>query len=517
MAGILPFLTDKHLNVLFLLGAGLIAVGMPYSIVLMSIGTIWVSSVYILQGNYKEKLAQASSWVVISLLAFLAFYFIALGWSSDVSQGWKEILKILPLIVIPLVFSGITGVSHNQKKGLMWLFVAATLSSVIVCYVVAWYKGTLSKGDPREISFLTSHIRLSLFICLSVIWVMISSINVWLKLIIVSILLSFIVVVKSVTGVSVLLALSVTLLLGIIPLKGISALKTLRVITSVALILGAGFIIYTTVDYYSIKKSKATPEFTASGNKYNTELERGFIENGGYLWGYTCNMEVENAWKERTGRSVWLKDDKQFADYGVLIRYLNNSGLTKDKEGVNALSQEDIDRIIGGNPYPDHWKYQGFSKRLRGFFFQIEKSNLNSDYTGNSITEKLMYQQAGWHVFSSNWFLGVGTGDLKSELNSYYRDQYPSLTEDFRRKPHNQFLTIGAMFGLVGLVLFCFFFWSLWSAPSDMSITIVRSFILIVLLSFLSEDTASSQAGITFIGFFSGLLVLLRSRDHSVK
>ncbi|MFK7758038.1 MAG: O-antigen ligase family protein [Flavobacteriales bacterium] len=510
MAGVLPFLTDKHLNILFLIGAGLIVVGMPYSLVLMSIGTIWVSSVYILQGNYRDKLKKAGSPVVLCLLGFLTYYFVALIWTQDLTQGWKEGLKILPLVVIPLVFSGITGVSHRQKKGLMWLFVAATLSSVLVCYGVALARGTLTTGDPREISFLTSHIRLSLFVCLSVLWVVISQLNPWLKLLLSLILLSFIVVVQSITGISVLLFLSIAVLLGIIPVKGISTIRMLRSITATVLILSFVFLGFTTIDYYSVKTKVPTPKFTKFGNKYNTEFENNFVENGSYLWSYICKDELEQAWKERTDRSVWVQEGGEFADYAVITRYLNNSNLTKDREGVNALSDEDIERIISGNPYPNHWKYKGFSKRLRGFFFQIEKSQLNADYTGNSITEKLMYQQAGWHVFSSHWLIGAGTGDLKSELNTYYRDQYPSMNENYRRKPHNQFLTVGAMFGVIGLILFLLFFWSLWRSPSDMSVTILRSFILIVLLSFLSEDTASSQAGITFIGFFSGLLVSLR-------
>lgn len=516
MAGVLPFLTEKHLNILFLIGAGLIVVGMPYSLVLMSIGTIWISSVYILQGNIKQKLKAAQSPIVLTLLAFLAYYFIALLWTQNLAQGWKEILKILPLAVIPLVFSGITGVSHAQKKGLMWLFVAATISSVLVCYAVAAFRGTLTSGDPRDISFFTSHIRLSLFVCLSVLWIVISELNNWLKLLLSLILLSFIVVVQSITGLSVLLFLSISIILGIIPVKGISTIKILRVLTALGLVITLGFIVFTAVDYYTIKRSSPTPEFTKSGAKYNKELEKGFIENGGYLWSYTSNLEVEQTWKQRTGRSVWLKGGNEFADYGVLIRYLNNSNLTKDTEGINALTEADIARIISGNPYPDHWKFKGFSKRLRGFFFQIEKSQLNADYTGNSVTEKLMFQQAGWHVFKKNWLIGTGTGDLKTELISFYRTEYPNLDENFRRKPHNQWLTIGATFGIVGLLLFMLFFWYLWRTPSDMSATIVRSFILIVLLSFLSEDTASSQAGITFIGFFAGLLVLLKPTSHSV-
>ena len=74
MAGLIPFLTSKHLNVLFLIGASLIAIGIPFSVVLMSIGTIWISVVYILEGGFKEKFRKLNYVVFFSLIDSIIYH-----------------------------------------------------------------------------------------------------------------------------------------------------------------------------------------------------------------------------------------------------------------------------------------------------------------------------------------------------------------------------------------------------------------------------------------------------------
>ena len=108
MAGLTPFLTSKHLNVLFLIGASFIAIGIPFSLVMMSMGTIGVSVVYILEGGFKEKLGRLNHPVLKPIIALILLFVVALLWTSDLKTGARIIRKVIPLLVIPLVFSGIS-------------------------------------------------------------------------------------------------------------------------------------------------------------------------------------------------------------------------------------------------------------------------------------------------------------------------------------------------------------------------------------------------------------------------
>ena len=210
-------------------------------------------------------------------------------------------------------------------------------------------------------------------------------------------------------------------------------------------------------------------------------------------------------------RSIWAKNHSGNAHYGVLIRYINNLGLKKDANGIALLKESDFARILSGNPYPENWKYRGFSKRVRGFLFHLEKSRFSSEFNGNSIAEKLVFQKAGWYAYQNNPCFGSGTGDLKPELDTYYQKNYPELSKDQRRKPHNQYITFLVMFGPLGALVLVFLFVQLWRFTDESLVNISRAFIIIALVSCLSEDTLGSQAGITFVGFFVGVLFLLRT------
>ncbi len=514
MAGILPFLTEKHLNVLFLIGASLVVIGMPYSLLLMSIGNIWISSVYILEGGYRQKLQALKHPLVVSILLFFLLFLVGLIWSTDVNQGLKEIKKVLPFLSIPVVFSGISSVTKKQKEGLMWLFVTATLSSILVIYIISYTRGTMSSPDPRDISIFTSHIRLSLFISLGISWVIFYPIRWWIKLLLIVPLISFIVVVQSLTGVTVLFCIVIATVVGILHLKKVSSLKWLRLITISAVIFGMSFLIFTIYDFYHVENPNETPELTENGNKYNPELENGFIENGGYLWSYVSHKELEVSFKEKTGKSIWDIGADGYSYYGVTIRYLNNYGYTKDAAGIGKLAPKDFERIMEANPYPDHWKYRGFSIRIRGLLFHIEKSRYSPDFRGNSLAEKVVFQTAGANAYMANPIIGAGTGDLKGELGKYYAEHFPDLPENLRRKPHNQYLTYLIMFGPVGLLLFLAIFYFAWKSVAGNYQNVGRAFVIIVLLSFLGEDTVASQAGITFVSFFIGILFLLKVSDE---
>ena len=89
---------------------------------------------------------------------------------------------------------------------------------------------------------------------------------------------------------------------------------------------------------------------------------------------------------------------------------------------------------------------------------QMYALGLGKDY---SDAERIISFEAGLKIGNKNPLFGVGAGDLKEEIEAYYIEQGIDISTP--KLPHNQFISVYAGTGLVGLVLFCVaFFYPLW-------------------------------------------------------
>ncbi|MBL4752760.1 MAG: O-antigen ligase family protein [Flavobacteriales bacterium] len=89
-----------------------------------------------------------------------------------------------------------------------------------------------------------------------------------------------------------------------------------------------------------------------------------------------------------------------------------------------------------------------------------------------------------------------------------YEEEDSLLVPAYRKHPHNQYLSIAIGFGIFGLALF------LWGLLYPVYINRARLnyvlivFLVITLLSMITEDTLETQAGVSFVVFFYSLLLL---------
>ncbi len=509
MTGILPFIKFSHLRILFLISTGLILVGLPYSVAFMSIGSIGIALIYLLEGDYRTKVKKLLfNKIALALLALFLWHFVSVIWSDDSKEAFKYLLKILPLFSFPIVFSGVSCLKKGDKDLLLKLFLAA-LVFVVIFYVFRnfiWLE--TPEKDPRKAVIFTSHIRLSLFIIFSAVSLQFLKLPLWAKFTVLLIFGVFIWFIQSLTALFIATALGLALAFNVYKLK----FKFSRLLNKLALsmvILMAGFLVYTAIDYYSVENNAKTPKLTAAGNAYNKDLENGFIENGSYLWRFVCFKELEEHWKSNTGNSIWDKSPSGYPYCSSLVRYLNNKGLTKDFEGLEQLSDEDLTRILNGNSYPDEWKFKGFSQRFRGLLFFLEKSKNSGDFTGNSLSEKLVYQKMGFRLAKDNFILGTGAGDYKKELFQHFYNEYPEIESNKIRYPHNQFLSVIGRVGVVGLLVLIYLLYLLFTYKvDDRYFNMRRAFVIISFCSFLTEDTIDNQAGITFFALVIGLFFI---------
>jgi O-antigen ligase len=125
--------------------------------------------------------------------------------------------------------------------------------------------------------------------------------------------------------------------------------------------------------------------------------------------------------------------------------------------------------------------------------------------------------KTGWHIFTQNPFLGVGTGDVQASFDKAYDELNSPLKGDYRRRAHNQLLTFLITFGAIGFALVLFSFVApFWSEPNARSLVYILFFV-VAISSMLSEDTLETQVGVTFFAFFNSFLLQGLPRHFSNK
>jgi len=195
---------------------------------------------------------------------------------------------------------------------------------------------------------------------------------------------------------------------------------------------------------------------------------------------------------------------------GTLIRYMASKGLHKDREGVAALSNDDVRAIERGVPTILDNQKTGLSKRLDRIFFEWSNYRAGGDPNGHSVLQRWEFWKTGWSIAKANPLFGVGTGDVKVSFRKAYEDNHSPLQPQFRLRAHNQYLTMWITYGVVGLIIFVMILvWPLFHGYRNDPNYIM--FFILATLSFLTEDTLESQAGVMFFAFFYTLFTTERS------
>lgn len=118
---------------------------------------------------------------------------------------------------------------------------------------------------------------------------------------------------------------------------------------------------------------------------------------------------------------------------------------------------------------------------------------------------------AGIEVAKQNFWFGVGAGDLKQEMNNYYKLKYPILDPKNYKLPHNQLVWVLTSTGIIGFVLFLFsFVYPYFKSRLYKNFLSVILF-LIIFSSFFTEATLEEQIG---VGFFLIFLLLFINQSQ---
>lgn len=508
---------------LYITGIVLIALGMPVSTFLMSVGQFFVVGNWLLEGNFIEKIKRyTQNKIALILTSITLLQLIGLIYTSDFSYAWQDIRIKAPLFVIPFLIASTETISKKELNIILGCFSFAVFCGIFVCTGVNYGLIHTKKviNESRDISIFISHIRFSLMIVFALFinskYVIGGNIfQKWLAVFFVTTCIFFLFLLNSLTGIFILLITAA--LLALIYLIKNHNKKVLILILS-SLLLGSVFTAYYLNNLY--KQVVISPQqnyimvdsLTQMGNPYLQYENNHQTENGNYVLLYICWPELEKAWAEKSQLPIDAKNKRGDVTRYTLLRYLTSKNLRKDYVGVNSLSNEDIMNIENGIANVTFANKNKFTVRLLETIWEFKSKNEKADYNNHSTTMRLEFWKGALHIIKNNWLIGVGTGDVKQAYHDYYNQTNSPLTKENRLRAHNQYLSYTIGYGIIGLIWLGYWLLGPFVLEKKWTDFTYLTFFIIIIFSFLNEDTLETQAGVTFFAFFNSIL-LLRKKD----
>lgn len=524
-----------YLNQAYLLGLLMVAVGLTLSPFLMGMSQFWLVLVWLVDGivtrDFKQKLSRFwHNKAAVLLVAFYLMHVVGLLWTSDFEYAMKDLRVKLPILVMPFVLSSLEPLDRKRFDLVMLVYVL----SVFIATQFSFFRYVRHDyEDVREISRFISHIRFCLNIVFSMavigyylykrriskgegvpsfgLKVVIDQFLMWLLLF----WFAYVIFIfESLSGYVILAAVVLaSLLFAFLRWKkgrgwrvalGISALMVIAAIVVAVWVVVKPMVEVKPVDLSTLEKT------TAQGNPYWHDTIHNPVEDGKYVGLYYNRNELREAWSQRSE----LPFDGATADgenlEATLARYLTSKDLRKDAEGVMALTDEDVKNIEQGVANYNNWKHPGLRARLSSTLFEYNLYRRYNNPNGGSLSQRIEYTRASFHIIKQHPWFGVGTGDVPQAFAESYDEIHSPLKDEFRFRAHNQYLAIAVAFGLVGLAFFLFVLLYPWFASKRNHTYLYMMFLCVMLLSMFPEDTLETQAGATLFAFFMALLLFAK-------
>ncbi len=494
---------------------GLLIAAVPLSKYVMSMSQMGLLLLWFLDGNLKDKLKSFSTnkpALVVSSIFLL--HVVGLIYTLDFNYAVKDLRIKVPLLILPLIFSTMPRLSKKQFDGLLLVFVLAVLSNTFISSWIAYF-GDVT--DSRSISLFISHIRFSLNVCLAAMVVLyliqqkslpwkwsvpaLIAVFLWLGF--------FLLILGAMTGIVIFVVL--LLFIGLYQIWSRQGLVSRLVFASLIVAVIASLAFYTSITIDELTKVKPVDlekldKTTSLGHKYKHDTVRFMVEDGRYVGLYISYPEMKKAWNERSELDYDGLDRQGQILRWTLIRYLASKDLRKDYEGVYALSEKDIYYIEQGVANHNYLTDNPLKNRLRQAIIGYNNYVYEGEAKGNSMMQRIELWKASLRIIGKHFLIGAGTGDVPDVFRMELKEMDSTLAGTGMRS-HNQFISIFIAFGIIGFLWFLIsLIFPLIYFPHARKF-LYLSFMLIVLISFINEDTIESQAGLTFFAFFNAFLL----------
>ena len=466
----------------------MLAASIPLSNAGMSIAQMLLVGNWLLEwhmpGRFKSFFRNRTALILCSLYVL---HIIGLIYTVDFDYALKDLKIKLPILILPLIVATSETLDYKKFRMLIIVFSAGLFLSTLH----AFYKYVAHDyQDIRDICVFVSHLRISLMICISIFFLLRFILSdkelrkIW-KLTFVFLILWFIYflfILKSFTGP--LLIIVCFSALGIINLSRIKKIIVRVALVSFIILVPVIILVYVvhTYDKYFSHTRKENPNQDIAG--------------------------MQKVWNNRSKinyNGIDLDGDSiKFTIYS----FLNSKEQSKDSASIAGLSNEEVKAIEDGIPDVNLINMHSLQSRIYESLYEYKYSMITGNPTGYSIMMRLEYWKASMGIIKDNLLFGVGTGDMNIAFANQYSKMNSPLSIRWRLKAHNQFLSFGVAFGILGILWFVIvLFYPLFIRKFRMDFY-YQVFFIILFCSMLTEDTIESQAGLTIYVFFNTLLLI---------
>jgi hypothetical protein len=504
-------ITQKFHSTVYIIALVFIATSLPYSVFTLSVAQITLVVNWFVEANYVQKwkrLKQRPALWIISI-----FYFVHLSgmiYTSDFNWGFHDLRIKLPFLILPLVIGTSEPIGEKNLKIILNFFIAAVFVSSLISASIFLGVDGRPFHTPEQLSPFVSHIRWSLMIDLCIIvmfWLFNHTCSPykWLYLVVIIWFISYIFMLQALTGVVVLIVTTIILLVRFVFLNHQLMLRWFVLVTLLTIILiVASYLTNAYARFFTFDRinPQTLDKYTLRGNPYNNDLDKKYVENGHYTYLYICVNELQESWQNRSKLDFFGKTTNNADLKLVLCRYLASKGLRKDSVGMSRLSDREIRLVESGiTNYIDTLKYSLYPRIYR-VIWELYNYHLGANPTGYSVSQRIEYVKTALHIIRSNFWVGVGTGDIGDAFKQQYITDKSQLKEEKRLRAHNQLVTFCTTFGILGLFLILL---AMVGAPvfeKKYGDFLFITIFIITFLSFLNEDTLETHIGISFIATF---------------
>ncbi len=498
----------------------LFMVALPFSEALISISGVLLLIAAVFHRKHRSKLLSLPQQK--ELLLFSSIYLVyLLGFFFTDDRKWAlyDLQKNIPFLIIPLSFIIAKPLKNKQLINLLKIFVAAVSLSALITMLDFYLNDETSVLQAQQFGFI-HHIRFSMQLVFSLIILAVllylkrTQMNRWLKPVAYALmlfLLLFLLWHQSLTG---LLSFLGTTFIGILllmyQLKNRPAQNAAFALLLLVVLLPAVYLYYAVNRYYDVDPVayEDLDQTTRNGNPYQHDLDDQRLENGHYVGLYWSEQEMKAAWNARTDLKYDDRDQHGQQVKQTLARYLTSKNLRKDAEGVNRLTEADIDNIEAGiSNYLLARKGLSLYPRVYVSIWELDTYLKTGHANHKSLAQRIEYTKAALTIIREHFWLGVGTGNWKQAYHDAYQQNQSQMDPAQYADAHNQYLNYMVKFGLVGLL------WILFAIIYPVVITksyrhpIFFLFLISLLLANFGDSNFETHVGSSFFALFYCLFV----------
>lgn len=499
---------------LYIIGLSSIAIGLSLSKPLIGLGQLIIGLAWFLEGNYKQRIQVFfTNKIALALILFFIISVVGLINTLNYSYAFADIKRKLPLFVIPFVLFSVR-FNQQQLKLIFKLYVAGVIAASLWSIFVKLGGLGITIVDDRYLSRFNSHIRFGLEICLAIFglgYYLFKETSLKTKIYLALALLwllVFLIILHLYTGTLVLGITSLFLML-------FYGFKTNSLKLKIILLLFPLLIVGTSTWYinknintfYGQHNTLEEKKYSSYGEFYWHDMQNDDKENGNYVYRNIAKEELEYAWNKVSKIHYRGKDLKGQRIETTLIRFLTSKGVYKNQKAVMNLTPQEIKAIENGISNCNSLKMNAFDRRIQSTIWEFDNYRRGRDYNGHSTIMRWVYWKTAFTIFKEHIVFGVGTGDIQDAFNNQYEKENSLLTEKFRHRAHNQFITAFVTFGVIGGVLFFIFLFYPFISLNLTNYFLYLAFFMVMVLSMFTEDTLDTQVGITLFVFFNSILI----------